>query len=205
VSFPAGGPVPSLSSRAGNAGTEASTSGGVTTAYDAATGMLTVTPASPLADGDYRLTIPASWLTDAAGNPLAADYTFDFFVLGGDGNHDRSVDFNDLVKLAQNYNTTGGKTYADGEFTGDGNVDFNDLVILAQHYNTSLPVPGAAAVPAFSASSFAADWAAVTASVTAPMVTKAEPKKLKAKRVFSVTPVVKPVPVKPKASPRRRK
>jgi hypothetical protein len=39
-----------------------------------------------------------------AGNPLSADYTFDFFVLAGDANRDRVVDINDLVILAQRYN-----------------------------------------------------------------------------------------------------
>jgi hypothetical protein len=64
-----------------------------------------------------------------------------------DANDDRSVDFNDLVALAQNYNTTG-KTFPQGDFTGDGAVDFNDLVVLAQHYNTSVPpaAPGETAL-----------------------------------------------------------
>src|SRR5258707_363673 len=63
----------------------------------------------------------------------------------GDANGDRAVDFNDLVILAQNYNTTGGMTWDTGDFTGDGNVDFSDLVALAQNYNTSLAAPAAAA------------------------------------------------------------
>jgi hypothetical protein len=119
-------------------------------------------PTGTLPDGNYRATLPAGSAVTSSGDTLAADFTYDFFVLAGDANHDRSVDFNDLVKLAQNYNTTG-KTFADGDFTGDGNVDFNDLVLLAQRYNTSLPLPGAAAMPSASATSFAADWAAATA------------------------------------------
>jgi ELWxxDGT repeat protein len=156
----------------------------VTTAYDAATSTLTVTPASPLADGDYRLTIPAAWITDASGNPLSADFTFDFFVLPGDINRDRSVDFNDLVILAKNFGT-GARNAAQGDINGDGNVDFNDLVILAQRYDTSLPPPPVAAIspapaPVAAASSIVRDRAA-------------------AKPIFSVTPVAKPA-VKPKAS-----
>jgi hypothetical protein len=57
----------------------------------------------------------------------------------GDANLDGVVDFNDLVKLAQSYNTSG-KTWFSGDFTYDGRVDFNDLVVLAQNYNS--PVPG---------------------------------------------------------------
>ena len=67
-------------------------------------------------------------------------------TLPGDATLDATVDFNDLVKLAQNYNTIGGKTWAQGDFTGDGNVDFNDLVILAQRYNTALPAGAATPV-----------------------------------------------------------
>jgi len=119
------------------------------TSYDAATHTLTLTSTSDWPDGDYRLTIAANSLTDASGNPLADDFTFDFFVLAGDANRDRAVDFHDLVVLAQNYNTTGGKTWADGDFTGDGNVDFYDLVVLSQRYNSTLPAPApTAAAPA---------------------------------------------------------
>jgi hypothetical protein len=78
---------------------------------------------------------------------------------------DGVVDFNDLVRLAQNYNTGGGAaTWAQADFTYDGVVDFNDLVKLAQAYNTALPseaVPGATA-------SFDADLAAAFSSVPEP-------------------------------------
>jgi probable HAF family extracellular repeat protein len=56
----------------------------------------------------------------------------------GDATADGSVDFNDLVALAQNYNTDSGSAdWEHGDFTGDGNVDFNDLVLIAQNYNTT--------------------------------------------------------------------
>ena len=101
---------------------------------------------------------------------------------GGDANRDGVVDFNDLVKLAQNYNTTG-KTWGDGDFTGDGNVDFNDLVVLAQRYNTSLPATPA---PVPSAFSFAADWAATTAVAPLPVSNAIEKKKINPKPIFCV-------------------
>jgi len=82
----------------------------------------------------------------------------------GDANLDGVVDFNDLVKLAQSYNTKG-KDWFHGDFTYDldGTVDFNDLVQLAQNYNTTAPadVPGAGA-------SFQADMARAFASVPEP-------------------------------------
>jgi autotransporter-associated beta strand protein len=62
----------------------------------------------------------------------------------GDATLDGSVDFADLVVLAQHYDQPG--IYADGDLTYDGTVDFGDLVKLAQNYNTALPadpIPGA--------------------------------------------------------------
>jgi hypothetical protein len=137
-----------------------------------------------LADGNYRLTIPAAWLRDAAGNPMSADFTFDFYVLAGDANRDRTVDFNDLTVLAQNYNTTGGKNWSTGDFNGDGTVDFSDLVILAQRYNTTLAAPPA-----------------ISPSAPAPVPTLASAKsQLKdekaAKPIFSTKRVPKPAPLK---------
>jgi hypothetical protein len=89
-----------------------------------------------LANGNYTLTLGASQIT------------LNFFVLAGDANRDRVVDFADLVVLAQNYGTAG-KTLSQGNFNYDtgGNVDFSDLVILAQNYSVSLP----SSRPAFAA------------------------------------------------------
>jgi hypothetical protein len=76
----------------------------------------------------------------------------------GDATDDGSVDFNDLVRLAQNYNITDGqRRWADGDFNFDGNVDFNDLVKLAQNYNTA-EAPIAGTMLTSMPPSFAADW-----------------------------------------------
>jgi hypothetical protein len=128
----------------------------MTYSWDLATLTATWQFNGPLDDANYRATLHGDSVHDWAGTAIdgnrdslpGGDYDFEFFSLGGDANHDRAVDFNDLVKLAQHYNTVGGNTYADGDFTGDGNVDFSDLVILAQHYNLSLPAGGAAALSA---------------------------------------------------------
>jgi autotransporter-associated beta strand protein len=64
------------------------------------------------------------------------------YTLTGDATLDGTVDFNDLVRLAQNYNGSAGDPgWFNGDFNFDGIVDFNDLVPLAQNYNTSLPAP----------------------------------------------------------------
>ena len=168
--------------------------------YDSATRTATWTFAAPLPDGNYRLGLATSAATDLAGNPLALALASDFYLLGGDINRDRNTDFKDLVILAQNYNTTG-KTYATGDITGDGKVDFNDLVVLAQHYNTSLPAPGEA-VPAASPAPNVAFSTVWTAALATP-VSKKDETKAKPAAVFSIVPVVKPTPAKPKPAVRR--
>ncbi|HEY7118627.1 MAG TPA: hypothetical protein VH475_18700, partial [Tepidisphaeraceae bacterium] len=65
--------------------------------------------------------------------------------LAADANLNGTVDFNDLVPLAQNYNgNVTGASWTRGDFNYDGLVDFNDLVVLAQNYNASAAAPGAA-------------------------------------------------------------
>ena len=61
----------------------------------------------------------------------------------GDVNGDQTVDFSDLVVVAQNYGQSG-RTYAQGnlDYSVGGTVDFSDLVILAQHYGQSLALVG---------------------------------------------------------------
>lgn len=118
----------------------------------------------------------------------------------GDANHDGVVDFNDLVKLAQNYNVTDGtRAWEEGDFTGDGNVDFNDLVILAQNYNTNPAAndAGPAAAPALATSVTAAPTTAqsLLAVFQPTTTTKKRPAR---KAIFNVTQPVKPAkPAKP--------
>jgi hypothetical protein len=159
-------------------------------------------PGGILPDGEYVLTVPAGFLHDTAGNPLASDVTFDFAVLSGDANQDRVVDFNDLVRVAQHYNTTARMSYSDGDFNGDGAVDFNDLVILAQHYNTTLTLP-------YNAPAVTARPLAGASAAGASVVAKARDEDTKGAAVFNsqsrITTVRKPHPVKSKArAPLRR-
>jgi hypothetical protein len=153
---------------------------GAAMSYDAQANVATWTfdtlAAGQLPTGDYAAVLVADGVTDRAANPIDGDrngsaggnLVISFFHFHGDANLDRSVDFNDLVALAQSYNTAGGKTWAEGDFTGDGAVDFNDLVQLAQNYNTSLTGAAAAGAPL----SFDAAMAAAFASVTTPALTQ---------------------------------
>jgi regulation of enolase protein 1 (concanavalin A-like superfamily) len=136
--------------------------------WNAATRTATFTFDTALANGNYRARLVRTGVKDAFNFSPSADYLYNFFWLSGDANDDRVVDFADLVVLAQNYNTTGGRQWVDGDFTGDGNVDFEDLVILAQNYGTSLPAGGAAvpsAAPVVDPVAQAEQWRAVFSAV----------------------------------------
>ncbi len=91
------------------------------------------------ADANYRLNIAANQLADRAGNRLATATTLDFFVLAGDFNRDRFVNFDDLLILAQNYGQAG-RTFSQGNinYSADGLVNFDDLLLFAQRYGSSL-------------------------------------------------------------------
>jgi T5SS/PEP-CTERM-associated repeat protein len=99
------------------------------------------------------------------GSPVDKNSVLVRYTLAGDANLDGVVDFNDLVKLAQNYNVSdGSRTWIGGDFNYDGNTDFNDLVKLAQNYNSALPGDSIAGAPA----GFTADLARAFASVPEP-------------------------------------
>lgn len=102
--------------------------------------------AQTLADGVYRITLQSEAAKDAAGNPLSANHSFEFFVLAGDVNRDRAVNFDDLLVLAQNYGRTG-RTFSEGniDYSANGSVNFDDLLLLAQRYGTSFAVSPAPA------------------------------------------------------------
>jgi autotransporter-associated beta strand protein len=86
-------------------------------------------------------------------------------TLLGDATLDGTVDFTDLVRLAQNYEAPSGGEWFNGDFNYDGTVDFSDLVPLAQNYETSLP---AAAQLAQFGPGFEADFARALSAVPEP-------------------------------------
>jgi hypothetical protein len=73
----------------------------------------------------------------------------------GDTDFDADVDFNDLLKLAQNYSSNTDASWFDGDFDRDRTVQFNDLLALAQNYGAT----GNFAAGEIKALSFDADWA----------------------------------------------
>ena len=110
------------------------------------------------------VTLPAD---DSLGRRWSAVYLPSKFEVGltkpGDTNYDGSVNFNDLLTLAQHYGQNG--QWIDGNFNSDALVNFNDLLLLAQNYGAHLAsagvgggvaaVPEPAALAAFIAGSLA--------------------------------------------------
>jgi Fibronectin type III domain len=90
-----------------------------------------------LLDGNYEFSMPA----DAFVNPPAERLVQSDFFLAGDFDRNRVVDFNDLLTVAQNYNSSNTNptfTYLQGDANFDGLVNFNDQLIIAQKYNAKL-------------------------------------------------------------------
>jgi hypothetical protein len=90
-----------------------------------------------LPDGRYRATLAAAGITDGAGNALSANYTFDFFFLTGDANHDAAVDLLDFNFLSENIGQTG-RDFTQGYFDYNSTVDLIDFNLLAKKYGTTV-------------------------------------------------------------------
>jgi hypothetical protein len=101
-------------------------------------------------------------LTSFRDIPLDATAVAFAATLKGDTDLNGSVNFNDLLALAQNYNGTS-RSWFQGDFDYTGTVDFNDLLSLAQNYNGTLSLEG----ETFSAD-FAADFALAMSLVPEP-------------------------------------
>lgn len=100
----------------------------------------------------------------AIWNGIAIDSTTAVLRLTrfGDTNLSGAVDFDDLLRLAQNYGMNG-KHWSDGDFNYDGTVGFDDLLALAQNYNQSVSVDLSSL-----GGDIAADWALALSIVPEP-------------------------------------
>lgn len=91
-----------------------------------------------------RTSFPATFgsFTDVDNTTVVVRYT-----LKGDANLDRSVNFDDLLRVAQNYDAAvSGRVWSQGDFDYTGIVNFDDLLMMAQQYGGA----------------FATDWARLT-------------------------------------------
>ncbi|MFT3785567.1 MAG: Ig-like domain-containing protein [Tepidisphaeraceae bacterium] len=94
--------------------------------------------AGTLPDGNYNWTIATGAIADTYGNTTEGPISDNFYVLAGDSNRDRTVNFADLLTLAANYGQSN-MAFTQGDFDYNGSVGFSDLLILAARYNTSVP------------------------------------------------------------------
>jgi GH25 family lysozyme M1 (1,4-beta-N-acetylmuramidase) len=110
--------------------------------YDPNTDVATFSFSSQLPNADYRATIAANDVKDAAQNPMAADLTYDFFFLVGDANRNGSVDLQDFNVLASNFGKSG-MTFSQGnyDYSSDGDVSITDFNLLASNFGKSVQTP----------------------------------------------------------------
>ncbi len=78
------------------------------------------------------------------------------------------VDFVDLLRIAQHFQTLATTSWFDGDSDYDGDVDFTDLLALAQNYGRMLSRDGAVRLDSSLASRFASDWQTARAMVPEP-------------------------------------
>lgn len=139
---------------------------------DLGNAILAGTITSSLTDGSKALGIleRGSATTPTFADPaLITDATTVIirYTLRGDTNLDKTVNFDDLLALAQNYNATGTAQWSQGDTNYDGNVNFDDLLTLAQNYGGSLSQASQALGTAASAD-FHSDFALAMSIVPEP-------------------------------------
>jgi len=83
----------------------------------------------------------------------------------GDANFDESIDFADLLIVAQNYGTQANGSFDVGDFNLDGSVNFIDLLAIAQNYGDVFGL-----IPASENPSFETDWQTARRMVPEPEV-----------------------------------
>jgi autotransporter-associated beta strand protein len=104
--------------------------------------------------------------TSAKANQIVIEY-----ALPGDANLDGTVNFSDLLAVAQNFNRTVGANgkpidWADGDFNYDGVVNFSDLLLVSQNFQRTLTSGELAQLP----SSFMADFELASAELNVARV-----------------------------------
>lgn len=100
------------------------------------------------------------------GQAVTGDAVLMRYTLKGDTDLNRSVNFDDLLALAQSYGSAGG--WRQGDTNYDGAVNFDDLLALAQNYGTSLSVSQLDALADLGGESFTHDWALARSLVPEP-------------------------------------
>ncbi|MGC4032803.1 MAG: hypothetical protein QM754_13930 [Tepidisphaeraceae bacterium] len=94
-----------------------------------------------LPDGTYTISLVANGVRDAGNNPLSGgDLSITFRRLAGDSDGNRTVDFDDFLRLQSAFGLTSGMAGFNTAIDLDGNsvIDFDDFLILQSQFGKSL-------------------------------------------------------------------
>lgn len=107
-------------------------------------------------------------LTSFGGLAIDGDAILIALTRRGDADLNGSVGFDDLLRLAQNYNGSN-RYWTGGDFDHDGSTDFDDLLALASNYNSAGLADASGSLGAAGiGEAFAADWALAVSLVPEP-------------------------------------
>jgi hypothetical protein len=109
------------------------------TGYTAGTNTATFTLPN-LPDGNYRARFLPGSVVGPFNTPLPPDFSFDFFALGADANHDRTVNALDFNAVATNFGIPN-RNFGQGDFNYDGIVNTSDFTALAMQFGKTLAPP----------------------------------------------------------------
>jgi hypothetical protein len=96
-------------------------------------------------DGNFSANLNPTGATDAAGNELNGDTSFDFLFLTADANHDARVNSLDFAALAQHFNEPS-TTFSHGNFNYDGQTNSMDFNALATLFGAALNTSQSASI-----------------------------------------------------------
>ncbi len=117
--------------------------------WDSSTKMATFSLSTPIVNDNYTASLAAGSVSSAAIIAMPLAYSFSFFSLPGDANHDRTVNLLDLNALATNYGKSG-MGFTQGDFDYSGAVGMSDFNVLASNFGKNLAAP-AGSFPALGA------------------------------------------------------
>ncbi|WP_428939828.1 hypothetical protein [Fontivita pretiosa] len=95
-----------------------------------------------LQNGNYQLRILGNTIATPGPDSVVylEEFSYEFFFLNADGNHDRVVNTSDLNLISANWQQPG-RSFSQGDFNYDGFVDSRDLYLLGIHWDLSLFAP----------------------------------------------------------------
>ncbi|HEX3356038.1 MAG TPA: hypothetical protein VHS31_03565 [Tepidisphaeraceae bacterium] len=101
---------------------------------------------SQIPNANFTAALSVGSVSSKAGIATNAAYSFSFFSLPGDANHDRTVNLLDLNVLATNFGNSAA-TFSQGDFDYNTTVGMSDFNVLAANFGNAVASPQSAPVP----------------------------------------------------------